>query len=167
MKARFVAGPLAAAGAALVLLLPPAAQPQDMALPKADAQALWAYLQKQDYTKSFRHWPGKDKLYKGIEPHGAWLTTYVNEPALKALNGGGSGPLPAGSIVVKENYLPEKKLAAVTVMYKVEGFDPAHNDWFWLKRSAAGQIEASGKVDGCIGCHSASRRDYLLTPLKR
>ncbi len=35
-----------------------------------------------------------------------------------------TGPMPAGAIVVKENYMPDKKLAAITVMYKVAGYNP-------------------------------------------
>lgn len=37
----------------------------------------------------------------------------------------------AESIVVKENYKPDKTLAAITVMHKVAGFDPAGGDWLF------------------------------------
>lgn len=49
-------------------------------------------------------------------------------------------------------------------MYKISGFDPAHDDWFWLKNDPAGAIEVEGKVDSCTGCHAgAADFDYLWT----
>jgi len=66
---------------------------------------------------------------------------------------GKKGILPDESIIVKENFGPDKKLAAITVMYKEKGYDPAHNDWFWAKYQPDGTIDAEGKVKGCIDCH--------------
>ncbi len=165
MKRQILAAALVGV-ASLALLRPVSAQAQATQMPKADAQALWNHLQQQDYRKQFRLFPGKDKLYQGTEPHGALLTTYVNRTAYEALTGG-AGEFPAGAIVVKENYTPDKTLAAITVMYKVSGYNPDHGDWFWLKRGADGAVEASGKVDGCIACHQKSTRDYIMTPVKR
>jgi hypothetical protein len=56
------------------------------------------------------------------------------------------------------------QLAALTIMYKVEGFNPEANDWFWVKAAADGsEIEKEGAVGGCIGCHSQpNNADYLL-----
>jgi hypothetical protein len=42
--------------------------------------------------------------------------------------GEGGAALPAPAIVVKENYKSDKKLAAITVMYKVLGFNPEAGD---------------------------------------
>jgi hypothetical protein len=134
-------------------------------MPKAEAAALWAHIEKANYQGSYKLFPGKGKLYAGGAPHGMLLTTYVNDAAYKALSQGGK-TMPAGSILVKENYMPDKSLAAITVMYKSSGFDAENNDWYWLKRDAAGKVEASGKVAGCIGCHKPSQRDYVLTPVK-
>jgi len=112
-------------------------------------------------------WPGKTALYPGTLPHGALLTTYVNDVAYKAIRAK-KGKLPNGSIVVKENYMPDKSLAALTVMYKVKGYNSEANDWFWAKYMPDGKIEAEGKVDMCIGCHGMKKwNDYVLTaPLK-
>ena len=44
-----------------------------------------------------------------------------------------AGVMPNGAIVLKENYTPEENLAATTVMYKKTGYNPDHNDWYWLK----------------------------------
>ncbi len=133
-----------------------------MTMPKAEGKGLWTYLKQIDYTK-LPMWPGKQALYPGTEPHGALLTTYVNETALKDIQGK-KGTLSAGSIIVKENYMPDKKLAAITVMYKVEGYNPEVGDWFWAKYTPDGKIEAEGKVAGCIKCHGMKKDNgYIYT----
>ncbi|WP_027714296.1 cytochrome P460 family protein [Desulfuromonas sp. TF] len=138
------------------------AMSHDKDLPAAEGKAVHQYITQ---TSPYGQWalgPGKDKLYKGTEPHGALLTTYVNEPALQALEK--KAPLPVGSIIVKENYMPDKKLAAVTVMYKKAGFNTQAGDYFWLKYAPDGKIEAEGKAQMCIGCHSAAQGgDFLFT----
>lgn len=164
MRSRFLVVP-AALAAALALSQPGTAQVPSRDLPQPDAQALWDYL--QGYQKDFRLFPGKDKLYKGSDPHGAWLTTYVNSTAYQALTSAGGGELPTGSILVKENYMPDKTLASVTVMYKAANFAPEQGNWFWLKRTADGKVEAAGKVAACASCHGTAARDYVLTPIKR
>lgn len=121
---------------------------------------------KNDYTK-WPLFPGKDKLYKGAHPHGALLTTYVSPDAMAAMRGK-KGVIPSGGIIVKENYTPEAKLAAVTVMYKKAGYNPDAGDWFWIKYAPNGAIEKEGKVAGCINCHRAVQgNDWVFTgPLK-
>lgn len=145
------------------LAIPPAEGGDSAAMPSASAKDLWSYLTKEKYEQSFTLWPGKGKLYKGTEPHGALLTTYVNKPALGAIQGK-KGAMPAGAIVVKENYTPDKNLAAVTVIYKVAGFNPEAGDWFWAKYAPDGRVLAEGKVAGCLGCHGKVKgNDYLFT----
>jgi len=136
-------------------------------LPATDGKALIEYITKQsDYT-SWPLFPGKGKLYKGAHPHGAFLTTYVSNDALQAIKSK-KGTLPSGAIIVKENYRPEKKLAAVTVMYRKAGYNPDAGDWFWVKYAPGGQIEKEGKVAGCINCHRAVQgNDWIYTgPVK-
>ena len=130
-------------------------------------KALWEYLQKEDYAKKWKMWPGKKALYMGREPHGSLLTTYVNEPAYMAIEKK-HGMLPEGSIVAKENYSADKKYMALTVLYKVKGYYSQGNDWFWAKYTPDGKIEAEGKPDMCIQCHSSQKsNDYIMTaPLK-
>jgi len=112
--------------------------------------------------KTWELWPGKGKMYAGTEPHGVLLTTYVNDIAIKSLSK--KNGLKNNSIIVKENYTPEKKLAAVTVMYKVKGYNAAVGDWFWVKYDPNFDILAEGKVKGCIACHgSAKGNDYVFT----
>ena len=132
-------------------------------MPDTTASALWAHLEEVDYRAAWTLWPDKGELYTGQEPHGMLLTTYLNELALDALTTK-AGAMPAGAIVVKENYMPDSTLAATTVMYKVEGYNPEGGDWFWLKYTPDGKIEKEGKVAGCIGCHSSAQgNDWLFT----
>ncbi|MFQ5679146.1 MAG: cytochrome P460 family protein [Gemmatimonadota bacterium] len=146
----------------------PAAETEaEVAQPDTTAEALWAHLEESDYQGNWSTWPGKGELYEGQEPHGMLLTTYLNPLALDALTNG-AGSMPTGAIVVKENYMPDSTFAAATVMYKAAGYDPEHNDWFWMKRNADGTVEAQGRVGMCYGCHAGGAdNDYLMTaPIK-
>ncbi len=132
-------------------------------LPDTTGAAVWAYLESADYRANWELWPGKGELYTGQEPHGALLTTYLNPAAYEALSGM-AGSMPAGAIIVKENYMPDSTLAAITIMYKVDGYDPANNDWHWTKRLADGTIEVEGRGAGCIACHRTQQaNDYVFT----
>lgn len=135
----------------------------DSQLPPPEGQAFLQYISKTSPYKQWELWPGKGEMYEGTEPHGAFLTTYVNDQALQAINQK-PGQMPEGAIIVKENYTPEKELAAITAMYKKQGFNPEAGDWYWIKFSPEGQIESEGKVKGCINCHNkAQGNDYLFT----
>lgn len=132
----------------------------------ADAAELWTYLTDSDY-QSWPLWPGKGERYPGGDPHGSTLTTYTNATTAGALEAG-SGSLPGGSIIVKENYMPSGELEAITTMYKVEGYNPDAGDWYWVKFLPDGTVDmdgmAQGKVPGCIACHSGKAdNDYIFT----
>jgi hypothetical protein len=134
-------------------------------LPEAEEESFLTYVTTTNPYQEWGMWPGKGKLYQGTEPHGALLTTYVNEIAEQAvMEQAQAEGMPEGSIIVKENYTPDKQLAAVTAMYKKKGYHPEAGDWFWIKYEPSGEVEASGKVDGCIQCHEKARgRDYTFT----
>lgn len=150
-----------AAGAGIAL----AEDQNEQSLPSPDAQSVWDHVTEHQYQENWALWPGTSEMYEGTEPHGAVLTTYVNPIAEEALSDL-SGEMPRGSVIVKENYKPPQQLMAVTVMYKAaQGYNPDHNNWFWLKRLADGTVEASGKVESCQACHGVSQNDYLRTPL--
>jgi hypothetical protein len=136
-------------------------------LPDTTAVAVWSHLQQVDYRANWQMWPGKERLYRGQDPHGALLTTYLNTVAHGALTARASS-MPANAIIVKENYAPDSTLAATTVMYKVNGYNPSANDWYWVKflpdGGVDGQGAAQGRVDGCIQCHGGQRaNDYIMT----
>lgn len=144
----------------------PAATDPATAGPDPTAEAVWAHIQEAEYD-TWTLWPDKGELYPGTEPHGMLLTTYLNGPAADAL-ASGAGTMPDGAIVVKDNYAPDSTLAAHTVMYKVDGYDPEHADWFWAKYGADGEVQASGRIASCAECHAqASAEDYLVTRMQQ
>jgi hypothetical protein len=143
--------------------MPAAETMQEVAPPDTTGAAVWEYLGAVDYTANWELWPEKGELYTGQEPHGVLLTTYLNPAANEAVTGM-AGSMPVGAIIVKENYMPDSTLAAITIMYKVAGYDPDNNDWYWVKRLADGTIEVEGRGAGCIACHTAQRdNDFIFT----
>jgi hypothetical protein len=132
-------------------------------LPGADAAKLYTYITKQKPYTSWDMWPGKGKMYKGTQPHGDFLTTYVNDTAMSGIKAK-KGSMPDGSIIAKENYGADKKFTALTVMYKIKGYNPAAADWFWAKYDGGGKVLASGKAEACIRCHEMSKdNDYVYS----
>lgn len=142
-------------------------------LPEADGSAVMDYVTDTSPYTEWGTWPSDEwnnfnaNLVSGA-PHGNVVRIYVNDIALEAADGFDE-ELPEGSMIVKENYVgtdPENPgdLDAVTIMYKVEGFNAEASDWFWVKAKPDGsQIDAEGAVDGCIGCHSqGGNQDYIL-----
>ncbi len=126
------------------------------------AESLWAHMETQNY-KGWQLWPEKGQLYKGQEPHGMLLTTYVNSIAHGAITSK-AGTMPAGAIIVKENYMPDSTLAATTVMHKVTGYDSSNGDWYWMKKNADGTVEVAGRATMCVQCHGAQRsNDFVYT----
>ena len=172
MKLRFLFAPVLLLGYFFLFAIACAEyQPKEavgaQTTPGANGKELWDYITKDSNYTGWQFWPGKEALYEGTEPHGALLTTYVNTSALKAINDK-AGVLPNGAIIVKENYKPDKTMVAVTVMYKVAGYNPEASDWFWAKYSPNGEVmkggKAQGKVLGCIDCHEDSQyNDYIIT----
>jgi hypothetical protein len=133
----------------------------------AHYETLWSWVKKHDYRK----WNGPDgsapEFQPGESPHGALIKTYVSKLAARNLE-----ELPNGSVVVKENYSPEKKLMAITVMQRSDGYDPEHGDWYYAKYMPDGKIAKTppemksmpiaGKVNMCIDCHTgAADNDFL------
>jgi hypothetical protein len=140
-------------------------QPAERVMHPADAKgsAVWNYLQEVQYQENWPLWPGKGELYEGTEPHGMLLTTYANQAAFDAVHYH-KGSMPHGAIIVMENYTLDETLDSTTIMYKVEGYNPDHNGWFWAKVQADGTIEAEGTVQDCQACHGRQAdNDYIWT----
>ncbi len=128
-------------------------------MPGADPDALWTHItQENPYTK-WGFWPDHQGMQEGRAPHGPLHKVYVNEPAL----GSAKPPVQFGAIAVKENYGKDKELKAITVMYKIEGYNPSDGDWFWAKYSPDGKVDKFGKPKGCVGCHGTrAANDFIL-----
>ena len=130
--------------------------------PGADATALYRYITRYNPYNSWNLWPGKGKFYRGTEPHGTLLTTYVNQPAYFSARG--KKVMAEGSMIVKENYTADKKFSALSVMYKIPGYNPSAGDWFWASYDAYGKVLSSGKAEACINCHKQRQdNDYNFT----
>lgn len=135
----------------------------------AMAQTIWGELEG-DYT-GWPLFPGSSAQQASAAPHGATATIYVSQEFMTDP----ANP-PAGSTVIKENYDADNQLAALTVMQKVDGFNPEDADWFFVKFSPDGSIDSNdagtplagaigkGGAMGCIPCHgSAAGGDYLYS----
>ncbi|MDX1647253.1 MAG: cytochrome P460 family protein [Longimicrobiales bacterium] len=130
-------------------------------LPDTTAQDVWGYLQEVEYRDAWAPWPGMGRYYSGGEPHGRLLTTYVNAAAGSAIESS-AATMPEDAVIVKENFMPDSTLVAVTVMYKHQGYAPDAGDWFWAKYAPDGSVDAAGRVTSCQECH-VDGNDYVLT----
>lgn len=97
------------------------------------------------------------------------IVVYVN-PGSVAPYDANANPLPAGTVVIKEEYDDPTcgHLASWSVMRKEPGFDSAHGDWHFQHVLADGTIDADGDVPRCnnSSCHGASvctARDWMCT----
>ena len=76
------------------------------------------------------------------------------------------GVFPAGTVIVKHARRPDKNfIGLIATMRKIEGADPAHNDWVFVEYTRESPDEpftelASGSV--CWSCHmGAEQADYV------
>jgi hypothetical protein len=123
---------------------------------------LYEYVVKVKPYIDWQLYPGKSRMYQGTQPHGAFLTTHVNEAAYYSVKD--KKGMSDGSIIAKENYTADRKLNALTVMYKIKGYNPKAGDWFWAKYAPDGTVLASGRVEACIKCHETKKdNDYIFS----
>lgn len=128
----------------------------------ASGEELRKLIYEQTPYQEWTLWPGKGKLFKGMEPHGVYVTVYVNETALESIKN--AKGMTHNSIVLKENYSTDKQLASVTVMQKIKGYNLEGGDWFWVRFSPDSKVTDEGKVIMCLGCHTgAITNDYIYT----
>lgn len=115
--------------------------------------------QLKEVMVNYAQWetvPGYDEWEQGTSVHGRVVRYFVNDVALDNMR-----DLPPGSIIVKEGYNNDRVLQAVTVMQRIEGYDPANGDWFWARYSPSGTLTHAGSVSMCIECHKdAQGGDY-------
>ena len=128
-------------------------------MPGADPKELWEHITKTSPYTQWKFWDDHKGMLEGDEPHGSFHKVYVNDIAY----GSSSAPLEYGAIEVKENYNKKEKLMAITVMYKVKGYNPEAGDWFWVRYSPKGKAKPYGKPKGCVNCHSgAADNDFVF-----
>jgi hypothetical protein len=135
------------------------------------AKTLWTRIKQEDKYTKYKSWPGYDGMHPGKAPHGRYHKIYVNDIALNSLPNT-KRVLPEGSIIVKENFSGDKEMVAITMMAKVNGYNPSAGDWFWAKYDIKNKSFKSGKPAKCIECHTAEKNnDYgmlyrIYKPLK-
>lgn len=124
---------------------------------------LAALILQTDPYQRWRQFSDRQGTLPSVLPHGPMSRVFINatvEAALTAFE----GQLPDGSIIVKENVgtSPDVTEAVLTVMWKVAGFDPTNNDWFWANLTPEGRVVAEGKVQGCATCHGGVRSNDFV-----
>lgn len=125
----------------------------------ADAHLLWKHITVESPYTRWGFWDDYQGLQKGGVPHAPQHRVFVNTQGITSKR----VPADNGTIIVKENIDDNDTLIALTVMYKIVGYNPAGGDWFWAKYSTAGKIERAGKMKGCLGCHnSVKENDYIF-----
>lgn len=114
----------------------------------------------EDWTQ-IAPWDGYQVSSDGT--HGSHVLITFNDIAADAW---GDDELPDGSISVKKGYDAangEQPRNFITIMKKIDGYDPERNDWFWLRVDDDGGLgTAIGSDAFCYGCHT-SGTDYLRT----
>jgi hypothetical protein len=126
---------------------------------------LFTLISQTDPYQQWAQFPDAQGVVDSNAPHGAMARIFINQTVEDSL-GNFTDALPVDSIIVKENLGENatEKADALTVMWKVSGFDADNNDWFWMNVTPDGQINAEGRVDGCISCHQGARsNDFVFT----
>lgn len=153
--------------AVLLLILASCAEYVEPDLPpltssEISAARLWERMTVETDYQQYEYWPGHEGFNLGQSPHGALHKVQLNKVLSENV------PLdvpeaPVGTIIVKENYTIDEEMVAITVMAKVEGYNPEGNDWFWARYGPDGSITAEGVLNGCVSCHAgAVGSDYII-----
>jgi Cytochrome P460 len=139
--------------------------------PDEFSEKFWQFLHSRDapYTR----WsvaPSRNGFRDGRPPHGDFVKIYANKTAADR-----SAALPYGAVLVAENFDKDQRtLSSIDVMYRVEGADPQHYDWHWMRYLPNGSLARTpaqegnrpmaGKVTSCIDCHGqAGGRDWVFS----
>lgn len=130
---------------------------------------LWERIAIETNYRNYNYWPGHEEFQRGQSPHGVFHKIYINNILYNSLPIEGK-IAPNGSIIVKENYTSEKELEAITVMAKIDSYNPDGNDWYWIKYSNdKGTVQVKGPkgkegiIGGCINCHKGKYdNDYII-----
>ncbi len=124
-------------------------------LPPAEATALHEHLQKKEY-RTWSLWPGTTEKMPSQFPHGIQQTTRVNERALSAIEGN-RAELPAGALIVKEEFEAESQPETLSVMLKTE-----EGQWFYARYEGGKLIEYPRMDSMCNNCHVSMKKSDNL-----
>lgn len=127
-----------------------------------NGERLWTRISSDSKYTDYSFWPGHEGINPGQAPHGVNHRIFINKELIKAL------PIenrtaPGGTIIVKENMNADEKVVKITVMAKVEGYNPEGGNWFWAAYSPEGEVQAEGTPAGCVSCHVGMKdNDYII-----
>lgn len=124
---------------------------------QSEAVSLWSDMSGY---QSWGHFDGFEGIIPGKSPHGKFVRTFMNEVGMRDQSQPGYG-----TIIVKENFSKDDadSLQGITVMQRIEGYDPENEDWFWARYTPSGEQTHSGKVPFCADCHfDAGDDDYIF-----
>ena len=90
---------------------------------------------------------------ESVHPLPEFVKYYVNDKGMSDID----NP-PDGSIFVKEQFDEDKLFIGLTVMKKIDGYDPENKDWFWAIADTDVQVTNAGMLNSawtssCISCH--------------
>ena len=121
------------------------------------ASDLWTEIESMEGWSQYDGWEG---IVPSSSVHGDFVQIWLNDEALTAISAGES--IPDGAILLKETYNDAEgaDLNDITVMKKVDGYNPDGSDWYWAQYLEDGTVQTSGSPDMCTGCHS-SGEDYV------
>ena len=124
------------------------------------AEDIWQEIQGYSNWGQAVDWTGVKASLDGT--HGDFVQIWLNQEALPSFEDSTSADLPYGSISVKEGYSSSdgSTINTITVMKKIEGFDPDNGDWFWVSFDPNGDVNKAGSISSCYNCH-ASGTDYI------
>ena len=103
------------------------------------------------------NWNGVVSTPGGV--HGESVQIWWSPDAYNTVVAQAGGDMPEGALIVKEGYdnAGGSSLKAVTYMWKKDG------DWFWVGKSAAGNVASAGYgIAECADCHAASTHDMVM-----
>lgn len=132
----------------------------NVAMPGPDAEKIIEYISRFEPYRSWRIWPGMNKLTPGKPPHGDLTTVFVNDFAYLSIKK--HKVMADGSLIVMENYTKEKKFLGLSVMYKISKYNPEAGDWFWAEYRPEGSVAGSGKADTCLACHGEAKANDFI-----
>ena len=123
-----------------------------------DVSQLWSEIQDMESWQQYDGWEG---IIPSNSVHGDFVQIWLNEAANNALTSGSD--LPDGAIIAKQTFndADGNALKDITVMQKMEGFNPEGNGWFWAQYLEDGTVQNEGSPAMCTGCHAAGD-DYVL-----
>ncbi len=121
-------------------------------------ESLFTLITETDPYQDWAQFPGLEDVFESAPPHGPMARAFINAQVEEALISF-SGQLPDGAIIVKDSFGESEsdETEGLTVMWKVKGFDPDNNDWFWANFSRDGEVKVEGKVGSCVACHGSAR----------